>query len=626
MVNYNAGTYDCLVVGTGHAGCEAALAAARLGCRTLIFTLNLDNIALMPCNPSIGGPAKANLVREIDALGGEMGRNIDETYLQIRMLNTAKGPAVHALRAQADKYAYQRRMAAVLQKQQNLIVKEALVEQIVVNEKREVEGLLTENGAFYQAPFVILCTGTYLRGKIFLGKHSYDGGPQGQRAALKLGKNLEELGLELGRFKTDTPPRVDQRTLDYGQMSEQKGERPTTFFSFLTEKGRDHNVSSHLTYTNEKTHQIIRENLTHSSFYSGLLSGRGPRYCPSIEDKIVRFATKERHQLFLEPEGLTTAEVYVQGLSTSLPEEVQRQLLRSIKGLKRAEIMRTGYAIEYDYLVPTQLEATLETKKIKGLFCAGQINGTSGYEEAAGQGLIAGINVALRKEAKAPLILKRSEAYLGVLIDDLVTKGTNEPYRMLTSRAEYRLLLRQDNADLRLTPIGWQIGLVTAARYALLQKKEEQLAQAWDFLKKRQVTPTTEGLKELCHFLGSTPLRQSSTLYDLLKRPEITYALLAEAGLGPQLPAVVSEQIDLQIKYAGYIQKQAAQIQRFEQLEKRKLPQELNYQEIEGLATEAKQKLSEIRPLSVGQASRISGVTPADLSVLLLYLEKRRRS
>jgi tRNA uridine 5-carboxymethylaminomethyl modification enzyme len=625
-MSYIAEHYDCIVVGTGHAGCEAALAAARMGCRTVIFTLNLDNIALMPCNPSIGGPAKGTLVREIDALGGEMGKNIDAAYLQIRMLNTGKGPAVYALRAQADQYAYQREMAYTLQKQENLAVKQALVERILVGEQHEVQGIVTEAGAIYKAPLVILCTGTYLKGKIFLGQLSFPGGPNGQRAAVNLVQSLKELGLEMGRFKTDTPPRVDQRTLDFAQMSVQYGDEEENFFSFLTEKGKGLKVPCYLTYTNEKTHQIIKNNLHKSSFYSGAIEGVGPRYCPAIEDKIVRFADKERHQLFLEPEGLNTCEMYVQGMSTSLPEEVQLAFLRTIKGMEKVEMMRTGYAIEYAYLIPTQLKPTLETKKIKGLFCAGQINGTSGYEEAAAQGLLAGINAALQFKKKKPLLLKRSEAYIGVLIDDLVTKGTNEPYRMLTSRAEYRLLLRQDNADLRLTPKGWAVGLVSPERYAAFQKKKEQFEAALASLQKAMVTPTTEKVVKMLSAKGIASLRQSTSLYDLLKRPEINYRDLVASGLAEQLNKEVSRQIDIHIKYEGYIKKQLAQVARFNKLENKVLPPELNYTELQGLSAEAREKLSKIRPFSVGQASRISGVSPADLSVLLIYLEKRRRS
>ncbi|MDD2212381.1 MAG: tRNA uridine-5-carboxymethylaminomethyl(34) synthesis enzyme MnmG, partial [Clostridia bacterium] len=535
-------------------------------------------------------------------------------------------PAVYALRAQADQYAYQREMAYTLQKQENLAVKQALVERILVGEQQEVQGIVTEAGAIYKAPLVILCTGTYLKGKIFLGQLSFPGGPNGQRAAVNLVQSLKELGLEMGRFKTDTPPRVDQRTLDFAQMSVQYGDEEENFFSFLTEKGKGLNVPCYLTYTNEKTHQIIKNNLHKSSFYSGAIEGVGPRYCPAIEDKIVRFADKERHQLFLEPEGLNTCEMYVQGMSTSLPEEVQLAFLRTIKGMEKAEMMRTGYAIEYAYLIPTQLKPTLETKKVKGLFCAGQINGTSGYEEAAAQGLLAGINAALQFKKEKPLLLKRSEAYIGVLIDDLVTKGTNEPYRMLTSRAEYRLLLRQDNADLRLTPKGWAVGLVSPERYAVFQKKKEQFEAALASLQKAMVTPTTEKVVKMLSAKGIASLRQSTSLYDLLKRPEINYRDLVASGLAAQLNKEVSRQIDIHIKYEGYIKKQLAQVARFNKLENKVLPPELNYTELQGLSAEAREKLSKIRPFSVGQASRISGVSPADLSVLLICLEKRRRS
>ena len=624
-MSYEAGRYDCIVIGTGHAGCEAALATARLGCRTAIFTLNMENIALMPCNPSIGGPAKGNLVREIDALGGEMGRNIDETAIHVRMLNTGKGPAVYGLRAQADKEAYQKRLTSVLQNQKNLHVKQALVEKILVGENQEVQGIATETGAIYAAPLVILCTGTYLKGKIFIGELSYSGGPNGQRAADKLVDSLQELGLEVKRFKTDTPPRVDKRTLDCEEMSIQEGDGEGVFFSFLTEKGTGLNVPCYLTYTNEETHRIIRDNLSHSSFYSGAIEGVGPRYCPAIEDKILRFPDKKQHQMFLEPEGLNTAEVYVQGMSTSLPENVQLEFLRTIPGLKRVKMMRTGYSIEYSYLSPTQLKPSLETKTIKGLFCAGQINGTSGYEEAAAQGLMAGINAALKFQQKEPLILKRSEAYIGVLIDDLVTKGTNEPYRMLTSRAEYRLLLRHDNADLRLTAKGWELGLVTPERFARFQKKKEILEKALQFLQKKRVSMTTENVAELLADKGSALLSQSISLAVLLKRPEINYRDLAAYHLAEELDPEISRQIDIQIKYEGYIKQQFAHVAKFNKLENKLLPQNLDYMELQDLSLESRQKLNKVKPLSVGQASRISGVSPADITALMIHLEKMRR-
>jgi tRNA uridine 5-carboxymethylaminomethyl modification enzyme len=624
-MTYEAGSYDCIVVGAGHAGCEAALAAARMGCKTLLVTLNMDNIALMPCNPSIGGPAKGHLVREIDALGGEMGRNIDATYIQIRMLNTGKGPAVHALRAQADKYAYQRRMIYILQGQDNLDVKQLLVERILVSDDKRVEGIETNTGAIFRSPAVILCTGTYLRGKIIVGEVSYWGGPNNQHAAMNLSQNLRELGIELGRFKTGTPARVDRRSIDFSQMLIQPGDEKEHYFSFLTERGTGHNIPCYLAYTNENTHTVIRNNLHRSPLFSGVIEGTGPRYCPSIEDKVVRFADKERHQLFLEPEGIGTYEIYVQGMSSSLPEEVQMKFLRTIKGMENVEMMRTGYAIEYDYVVPTQLGLSLEMKHISGLFCAGQINGTSGYEEAAAQGLMAGINAALKVKGRSPLILKRSDAYIGVLVDDLVTKGTNEPYRMLTSRAEYRLILRQDNADLRLTEKGWEVGLVTAERYARFKQKKEQLEAEMKRLKETIVTPSHQELAKLLEERDSSPLRQGIYLYDLLKRTEITYQDLINVGLAAELPEDIKEQIDIQIKYEGYIAKQMSQVERFEKLENRVIPPDLDYYGIQGLSNEAKQKLASIRPTSVGQASRISGVSPADVSVLLIYLEQRRR-
>lgn len=622
---YEAGSYDCIVVGAGHAGCEAALAAARLGLRTIMFTVNMENIAQMPCNPSVGGPAKGHLVREIDALGGEMGLNIDETYIQMRLLNTGKGPAVYALRAQADKYRYHQRMQKVLQGQENLDVKQALVEEILVGDNKEIKGIITETGAVFLAPTVILCTGTFLRGRIIIGDVTYPGGPNGQRAAVNLSKSMKDIGLELGRFKTGTPARVDMRSLDFEQMLVQPGDDEEHFFSFMTEQGTGYNIPCYLAYTNQDTHDLIRCNLHRSPLYTGKIEGTGPRYCPSIEDKVVRFADKERHQLFIEPEGLDTYEMYVQGMSSSLPEEVQTGFLRTIRGMEKVEVMRTGYAIEYDYVVPTQLKMTLEVKHLPGLFCAGQINGTSGYEEAAAQGLMAGINAAMKLKNQEPLILKRSEAYIGVLIDDLVTKGTNEPYRIMTSRAEYRLLLRQDNADLRLTEKGWKVGLVSPERYERFQRKKRLLEEELRRLKETSVTPANLEIIKLLEAKESAPLRQGISLYDLLRRPELQYGDLLSIELGRELPGEVREQIDIQIKYEGYIDKQLSQVERFDKLENRQIPKDLDYLAISGLALEARQKLTKTQPLSVGQASRISGVSPADISVLLVYLEQMRR-
>jgi len=622
---YEAGEHDCIVVGAGHAGCEAALAAARLGASTLIFTLNMDNIALMPCNPSIGGPAKAHLVREIDALGGEMGQNIDETYIQIRMLNTGKGPAVHALRAQADKFEYQQRMTTVLQNQKNLDIKQALVDKILVNTHGEIEGIETETGAIYRSKTVILCTGTYLRGKIIIGEVNYFGGPNGQRSAINLSSSLKAAGIEVGRFKTGTPARVDKRTIDFTKMIVQPGDVFEQHFSFTSKRTKDINIPCFLAYTNSDTHDTIKNNLHLSPLFSGKIEGTGPRYCPSIEDKVVRFADKDRHQIFIEPEGLNTNEMYVQGMSSSLPEEVQLQFLRTVQGLEDVEVMRTGYAIEYDYIVPTQLMLSLEHKSISGLFCAGQINGSSGYEEAAAQGLMAGINAVLKTRNEEPFILKRSEAYIGVLIDDLVTKGTNEPYRLMTSRAEYRLILRQDNADLRLTDKGYKIGLISHQRYAEYTHKKHLLEDELKRLQDIVVTPANIDLVNLLKEKGSASLRQGISLYDLLRRSEIVYRDLLTIGLGMDLPNEITEQIDTQIKYEGYIQKQFSQVEKFEKLEKKLLPDQIDYTEVKGISTEARQKLNKFRPMSVGQASRISGVSPADISVLLVYLEQKRR-
>ncbi|MFZ3172595.1 MAG: tRNA uridine-5-carboxymethylaminomethyl(34) synthesis enzyme MnmG [Carboxydocellales bacterium] len=626
MKEYLAGKYEVIVVGAGHAGCEAALAAARMGCRTLVLTLSLDNVALMPCNPAVGGPAKGHLVKEIDALGGEMGLNTDKTAVQMKMLNTGKGPAVHSLRAQSDKKWYQQEMINTLENQLNLDVKQALVERLVIKGQR-VSGVVTNTGAMFLAAAVVITTGTYLKGRIIIGDISYQGGPNGQFAAVGLSGNLLELGVELARFKTGTPPRVDRRTVDFSKMIIQPGDEEIRNFSFISPVVPRKQLPCWLTYTSERTHQVIRDNLHRSPLYSGDIEGTGPRYCPSIEDKVVRFADRLSHQIFIEPEGWTTEEMYVQGFSTSLPEEVQIEMLRTIPGLEQVEMMRAGYAIEYDCVVPTQLKLSLEFKDIGGLFSAGQINGSSGYEEAAAQGLMAGINAALLVKSKGPLILTRSDAYIGVLIDDLVTKGTNEPYRMLTSRAEYRLLLRQDNADLRLTEMGADIGLVGAERYAIFRKRLNAIKVEKERLQKTIVPPSSVVLRVLDK-LGSSPIRSGISLGDLLKRPEINFPDLQKfisGGTEINVDSSVGEQVEIQIKYAGYIEKQMEQVERFNKLEHRKLSGELNYQDIKGLSAEAIQKLNKLKPYSIGQASRISGVSPADISVILVYLEQRRR-
>jgi tRNA uridine 5-carboxymethylaminomethyl modification enzyme len=619
-MGYRAGEYDVIVIGAGHAGCEAALASARMGCNTLLLTINLDMVAFMPCNPSIGGPAKGHVVREIDALGGEMGRNIDKTYIQMRMLNTGKGPAVHALRAQADKFLYQKTMKETIEKQENLTLRQGMVETLIV-EDGVCKGAVTKTGAEYYAKAVVLTTGTYLRGKIIIGELMYESGPNNQQPSVKLSYHLKELGFELVRFKTGTPPRVHKDSIDFSKTTIQPGDEEPKFFSYETTSGTKDQLPCWLTYTTQQTSEIINQNLHRAPMFSGAIEGTGPRYCPSIEDKIVRFSDKPKHQIFLEPEGRHTSEYYVQGLSTSMPEDVQLQILHSIDGLEKAEMMRTGYAIEYDAIVPTQLKPSLETKIVKNLFTAGQINGTSGYEEAAGQGIMAGINAARKVQEKEPVILERSQGYIGVLIDDLVTKGTNEPYRLLTSRAEYRLLLRHDNADLRLTPIGYEIGLIKEDRYQRFLHKKESVERELERLRTTKVRPE-EHVQKILSEAGTVELNNAAELSSLLRRPEITYKHIEMISPSPyELTEEMKEQVEIQIKYSGYIEKQLAQVERVRKMEKKKIPDDIDYFAIHGIATEAKQKLSKIRPISIGQASRISGVTPADISILLVYLE-----
>ena len=624
-MKYNAGKYDIAVIGAGHAGCEAALAAARMGMKTLMFSISLEAVANMPCNPHIGGSSKGHLVREIDCLGGEMGKNIDKSYIQLKMLNTSKGPAVYSLRAQADRKKYQAEMKHTLERQENLYLKQAEIVNITL-ENGKVKSIETNIGAIYDVDAIIVATGTYLKGKIFIGETSFESGPDGVFPANKLSECLKSLGVNLVRFKTGTPARINRKSIDFSKMEIQEGQKDIEAFSLEDEIDKNkEQLPCYLTYTNQKTHDIIRANLHRSPLYAGKIEGTGPRYCPSIEDKVVRFSDKERHQVFIEPMGENTDEMYVQGMSSSLPEDVQIAMYRTLPGLENAEFTRPAYAIEYDCIDPADLKLSLEYKKIENLFFAGQANGTSGYEEAASQGLIAGINAALKLKGREPVILDRSQAYIGVLIDDIVTKGTNEPYRMMTSRAEYRLLLRQDNADLRLTDLGHEVGLISDERYEKFLNKKRNIENEIERIKKLTIKPT-EQVNKLLEENNSSQIKAGVKLADLLKRTELSYEKLSEIDPErPELSKAEAQEVEIQVKYEGYIKMQEEQVKKFKKLEDKKLSEDINYDDIKGLRIEARQKLNKVKPLSIGQASRISGVSPADVSVLLIYLEQQKR-